>query len=79
MKAVITAVALATFFASPVFAKTPVNHHRAAATAASTQGLYLQAGPRYQAAPLGTTGGQDPDSNIRSELNRDYGQSLGAY
>jgi len=78
MKAVITAVALATFFASPVFAKTLVNHHRAAATAASTQGLYLQAAPRYQ-APLGTTGGQDPDANIRSELNRDYGQSQGAY
>jgi hypothetical protein len=82
MKAVITAVALATFFASPVFAKTLVNHHRAAATAASTQGLYMQAAPRYQGAPLGTsgtTGGQDPDSNIRSELNRDYGQSQGAY
>jgi hypothetical protein len=79
MKAVITAVALATFFASPVFAKTYANHHRAT----STQGLYMQAAPAYRADPPVVAGGrivgQDPDANVRGELNRDYGSSVGAY
>jgi hypothetical protein len=77
MKKLITAVALTMFFASPVLAKT-VNHHRAA----STQGLYMQVAPAYQAGSWGTdtlNGGRDPDANVRSELNRDYGQSMGAY
>ena len=78
MKSVITAIAMATLFASPVLAKTPVNHHRAA----QAQGLYMQAAPAYRAAPTVEGGrliGQDPDANVRGELNRDYGQSMGAY
>jgi hypothetical protein len=77
MKKLITALALIAFFASPVLAKT-ATHHRAD----SAQGYSMQTAPRYQAQTWGgnaLSGGRDPDANIRSELNRDYGQSLGAY
>ncbi len=43
----------------------------------------MQSAPVYRAAPPsfedGRLIGQDPDANVRSELNRDYGQSMGAY
>jgi len=74
MTRLITAVALATFFASPVLAKT-INHHHAGGT--------MQTAPSYRADPPVFEGGryigQDPDANVRSELNRDYGSSEGAY
>jgi hypothetical protein len=77
MKNLITALALTAFFASPVLAKTAARHRTDA-----TQDLSVQAAQRYQAQTWGgnaPSGGRDPDANIRSELNRDYGQSQGAY
>jgi hypothetical protein len=72
MKTLITAVTLAALVATPALAKTVVHKHPAAPPA---QGLYLQAEPSY-----GTPNRvQDPDPNIRSELQRDIGQSEGAY
>ncbi len=72
MKKFVTAVALAALVATPALAKTVVHKHPAPQSA---QGLYLQAEPSNTTPSRG----QDPDPNIRSELQRDYGQSLGAY
>jgi hypothetical protein len=73
MTRLITAVALATMFASPVLAKT--FHHQA--------GGYVQTAPAYRSDPSVVEGGRyigrDPDANVRSELYRDYGSSEGAY
>jgi len=73
-----TAIALATFIAAPAFAKTVAHKHSSAPSTQgqSTQGLYNQAAPAFGGAPFG---GQDPSANVRSELQRDYGQSMGAY
>jgi hypothetical protein len=72
MKTLITAVALATLATTPAFAKTVVHKHPAPPPA---QGLYMQAEPS-KGTPNRV---QDPDPNIRSELQRDIGQSQGAY
>ncbi len=73
MKKLMTAIALATFIAAPAFAKTVAHKHH---TAPSTRGLYMQSVPSFSNTPFG---GQDPDPNVRTELQRDFGQSEGAY
>jgi hypothetical protein len=73
MKKLMTAIALAIFVAAPAFAKTAAHKHH---PAPSTRGLYMQSVPSFSNTPFG---GRDPDPNVRTELQRDFGQSEGAY
>lgn len=70
LKVLMSAAGLAVLATSPVLAATHVRH--AAPAAAAT------AGSTIVVAPNGQVIGADPDANIRLEMQRDWGTSVGA-
>jgi hypothetical protein len=79
-KTVVSAFAVVALLATPAFAqKTHKHSQAAAASAATTQGLYDRAGSNVVIGSDGRVIGADPDPVIRSYLLRDEGSATGAF
>ena len=79
-KTVVSALAIVALLATPAFAQKMRKHSQAAAaSAATTQGLYNRADTNTVIGSDGRVLGADPDPLIRSYLLRDEGTSTGAF
>jgi hypothetical protein len=75
-KTIVSALAMVALLASPAFAQKA----RKQPVATPGQGIYNNVAPNSTAVEAdGHIIGADPDAQIRTQLQRDFGSSVGAY
>ena len=79
-KTIVSALAIAALLATPAFAQKARKHHPVATPG---QGIYNSVAPNaFNSTAVEANGriiGADPDPQVRTEMLRDFGSSVGAY